>query len=99
MFKITDPATLGENPRKLPGVLSFVACNQQGRILYLKGADNSNLASLTSNLVNFGVKLGESVSLSGFESMVVSLDKNEAIIIKGKDQNSGLIYNANLAQQ
>lgn len=98
MFKITDPTTLGENPRKLPGVTSFVACNQQGRILYLKGADNSNLASLTSNLINFGVKLGEAVSISGFESMVISTGKNEAIFIRGKDQNSGLIYTANQAQ-
>ncbi len=88
---VIDPSTLGENPRKAPGVSSFVACNQQGRILYLKGTENSGLATLTPNMIQMCSKLGESLNLLGFESVVISEENSDAVFIKGKDQNSGCI--------
>lgn len=99
MFKITDPKTFGENPRKMPGVVSFVSCNQQGRILYLKGTDKTNLVKLTNEIIGRGVKIGEAASFVGFEGMTVAIENAEAIFIQGKDQNSGLIYNANHGQE
>ncbi|MDX2111396.1 MAG: hypothetical protein SFY80_14285 [Verrucomicrobiota bacterium] len=89
--KVTDPTTLGENPRKAPGVISFVACNQQGRILYLKGTENSQFGALTTNLIQYGTKLGETLGITGFESMVIGQDGVDAVFIKGADQYSGTL--------
>ena len=81
-----------ETWRELPGLLSYVECDDSGRVSFKRGAENEELPMMTNSFLQLGRMLGKSLGIDDCEEVLITMDDRRAFFAKTNDKHVGLEY-------
>lgn len=76
--------------RDLPGLLSYIECNDLAKVHFKNGQEHEELPMITNSFLQLGASLGNSIGLSEFAEVLIEMEDKRAFFAIHQGRHVGL---------
>lgn len=80
--------------RNHPGLISYIECNDSGKVSFRNGIENEELPMITNSFLQLGGMLGKSIGLKEIDEVLVGMEDRTAFFATIEGRHVGMELDA-----